>query len=293
MPMTTTHSEHAMSTLLSLAVRTVDGQRLGRVRDLRVSGFSSEAEVDAVEVGWRRRASLVVPWSMVELPAGTTPWVTVSVPLAELEQSPVATSPPQGPPAVPALWLRRDVLDSQVVDLSGSRLSRVSDILLVSDDPGAPRPLAVDLGLGALAARIGLGAVGRRMRPVVVAWDDLYLASEAGHRRELAVAAERLRHLEASTIAEIVARLRVEQASEVLQAVEPSHAATAIAASHENLRHRLLHALPPAHRDAVLRAVPDPLAHELTHLARLAGPGRRRLRRTEGWRVRRPREVNR
>lgn len=290
MPMTTTHSEHAVSTLLSLAVRTVDGQRLGRVGDLRVRHDSSGGAVDAVEIRWRRREPVVVPWSRVELPTKETSWVTVHMPLAEL--SAVRPPPGPGPEAVPALWLHRDVLDSQVVDLSGSRLSRVSDILLVSDDSGALRPLAVDLGLGALAARIGLGTFGRHMRPVVVAWDDLYLASEIGHRRELAVAADRLRRLGGSTIAEIVARLRVEQASEVLQAVEPSRAATAIAASHESLRHRLLHALPPVHRAAVLRAVPDPLARELTHPAQLAGPGRRRLRRTEGWRVRRPRAVD-
>ncbi|HNY03128.1 MAG TPA: magnesium transporter MgtE, partial [Bacteroidales bacterium] len=53
------------------------------------------------------------------------------------------------------LWLRENILDKQIVDISGRKLVRVNDIRLVII-PAGTYALAVDVGLEGLLRRIGI-----------------------------------------------------------------------------------------------------------------------------------------
>ncbi|MET0821935.1 MAG: PRC-barrel domain-containing protein [Aeromicrobium sp.] len=260
-----------LSRIVGREVRAADGARLGRVTELVVDGRAGASRVDHVVVSRRGAPDLLVPWRLVR-PAG------------ERGRTLEVRGPPRAAEGIaegsstaasqPALHLCRDVLDSQVVDLAGGRLSRVSDVLLQTTDDGGLVAIAVDLGAGALLSRMGLRWAGRRMGEVVVAWDDLYLASPGGHRVELSASADRLRRLDAGTVAEVVARLRTDQAADVLGAVAPDHAATVLDMSHHEVRRRLVDLLPSGHRAAAGPVPPSPAT--------------RRSRRTSGWRVLRP-----
>lgn len=280
-------TETTLSHLLRTRVRSADGTDLGRIRDVRTVHHSSGAITDSVLVAGPRGKSFVLPWSLIgSLGADDTATVLVSADEARAYESARESATDVGPAS--ALWLGRDVLDSQVVDLAGSRLARVSEIVLVVEDGPTLAPSAVDLGFGAVLSRVGLGLLGRRMASSLVRWDDLYLASDVGHRVEITVSADRLQRHDARTVAEIVARVRMGQAAEVLQAIEPSQAASALSASHRTLRPRLMRSLPHRQRAAVVAAAPTAMAAELRKGSRGSATGGRRFLRTAGWRVRRP-----
>jgi hypothetical protein len=222
-----------------------------------------------VRVGGRGHPPLVLPWAVFAPAADPSRGLRLVVGEAQLGPYRSSAGGSHDESRSSCLWLGRDVLDSQVVDLSGSRLARVSEIYLLLGTDDALVAFAVDLGLGALLIRLGLGRISRHLPEVAVAWDDLYLASAAGHHVELTVSAQRLRRLDPSTMAEIIARLRTAHAADVLRAVEPEQAAAALATSHDELRRGLVRSLSAGHE----------------------GRADRRFLRTSGWRVRRPKRA--
>lgn len=283
--------ETTFSRLTTIPVRTEDGTVLGRIIDARLDALSAAPSVDLVIVGSRRVPRFAIPWEAVDLIQTLDGEITISLTASDASRYRIRAGASDDEAA--KLFLRRDVIDSQVVDLSGSRLSRVSEVLLVGGQDGGLTAIAVDLGLGALLVRMGFGPIGRRMKGVIVAWEDLYLASAGGHRVELSASSERLRRLEPGTVAEVLARLHTERAAQILQTVAPVDAASALATSHELLRRNLLRSMPPDVAAAVAEVGPPVLERDLAAPAGSAPhPGRRFLR-TAGWRVRRPTIVKR
>src|SRR5207245_11363984 len=58
------------------------------------------------------------------------------------------------------LWLSRQILDKQIVDMDGRRVVRVNDLQLSQVD-GTLLLVGVDIGSRGLARRVGLAGVGR------------------------------------------------------------------------------------------------------------------------------------
>ena len=79
------------------------------------------------------------------------------------------------------LLLERHVLDAQIVDLAGKRLTRVGDVELVIDD-GALTVRGVEVGLAPLLRRLGLRFLVGRAGSSSIRWTDLRLTSEGAHR---------------------------------------------------------------------------------------------------------------
>jgi hypothetical protein len=188
------------------------------------------------------------------------------------------------------LLLARDVLDTQIVDLAGRRLSRVSDVIMVAGSERRLEVAAVDVGAGSLLRRMGLRRLGDRLDPVVVDWAELHLTSPRGHVIQLATAAAALHRLNTSDLAHLLARLSPDKAVDVIRTTQPAHAAAALHASHPELRHRLLHILRPHELQRLIDAAPPTLAQRLAELGASPVPARRQLR-TSGWRIRRPPEA--
>ena len=189
------------------------------------------------------------------------------------------------------LLLLRDVLDTQIVDLAGRRLSRVSDVIMMAGFDGRLEVAAVDVGAGSLLRRMGLRRLGDRLDPVVVDWVDLHLTSARGHLVQLATAATALHRLNASDLAHLLARLSPDRAVDVVLTTPPAHAAAALHASPPELRHRLVHILRPHELQRLVDAAPPMLARHLTELRASPPPARRQLM-TSGWRIRRPPEAS-
>jgi magnesium transporter len=79
------------------------------------------------------------------------------------------------------LLLKRHVLDAQIVDFAGKRLTRVGDIELVFRN-GALTVSGVAIGVEPLLRRLGLRSLAQRAQGRSIGWSDLHLASHRGQR---------------------------------------------------------------------------------------------------------------
>ena len=265
----TTRGRILLSALLGRPVLGPDRLTLGRVVDLTVDLGGPHPVVRRVSVRARRRTTRLVAFAGLSgLHAslrGAGP--SVDEDLRDRE-----------------VLLARDVLDTQVVDLEGHRLCRVSDVVLVEQADGELGVVGVDVGFGALLRRVGAGRLAAPLPEVLVDWADLHLTSSRGHVVQLSTGASGMRRLDAYGVAELVARLSASQAVDVLACLEPSTAAAALAASHPSHRERLVNLLPDETVSAVTAAAPPEERDDL----RTGTPVHRRHLRTAGWRLHRP-----
>ncbi len=272
-----------LTDLLGRPVVDAQGRRVGRLLDVTVYVDRGHPLVHRAMVGSRRSRRLV-PWAAVH-----------DVDADELRLGETGdTAGAAGGPGEPALeehelLLGRDVLDTEVVDLAGERLSRVSDVLLVDLGGDRREVAAVDVGLGGLLRRLGLRRLGDRLPTVAVDWADLHLTSSRGHVVELSTSTAGVHRLDSRGLAELLARLSLGKAADVMRTVGPERSAGALHRSHPAVGRRLLHALGPHDAQRIVQAASGAASEHLTELhGQLPARRRRRFLRTAGWRVHRP-----
>ena len=153
------------------------------------------------------------------------------------------------------LFLARDVLDTQIVDVVGKRLARVSEVLLARSD-AVVRVAAVEVGAAGVWRRLGMDRFAERTLDQAVDWADLHLTSTRGHALQLLTADAAVHRLAAAELASVVAHLPTAKAAEVLAAVSPVAAAGALSASHPRVGARLLHAVSGKTASTVVARMP-------------------------------------
>jgi hypothetical protein len=270
-----------LSSLLGRTVRTSEGIRLGRLADLTVRLTDPYPAVLRMLVRGRRGLTTFVPWSGVE-----------RLHPREVRLSSAATVVPAAP-SLPELasgevLLRRDVLDTQVVDLTGLRLSRVCEVLLASDGQERLTVAAVDLGLLALLPRLGVRSL-RSAPQKPVAWSGLHFVSPRAHAVQVSTGRAGYQRLDPKALAELLTRLSPKHASEIVHTLDPDVAATAVRHSHPVTARRLLRALEPedARRLSEVMTSKHP-QHTQALLTQPSPLHARRYLRTAGWRRLRP-----
>lgn len=136
------------------------------------------------------------------------------------------------------LYLRRDVLDKQIVDVHDYRVVRVNDVRLA---PCGDRlcVVGVDAGFRALVRRAGVGPVleflarlvGRPLQANLIGWDDVETFepdAAGGGRIRLKVPHEKISRLHPADIADIVEQLDPQQRAEVIESLDVETAADTI-----------------------------------------------------------------
>ena len=120
--------------------------------------------------------------------------------------------------------LRRDVLDHQLIDITGRRIVRVNDVQLTRLD-GVYRVVGVDISARALLRRLGPRSLaGRIIGRQVIDWEDVqYLASTAPV--QLKVSYDRLADLNPVDLARIVDALSFRESAEIVAALDEETAA--------------------------------------------------------------------
>lgn len=120
--------------------------------------------------------------------------------------------------------LRRDVLDHQLIDITGRRIVRVNDVQLTRIDSGY-RVVGVDISPQALLRRLGPRALaGRIVGRQIIDWTDVqYLASTAPV--QLKVSYDRLAELNPVDLARIVDALSYRESAEIVAALDEETAA--------------------------------------------------------------------
>lgn len=262
-------------------VQAADGSTLGALLDLTIRLDVDEYPlVERLVVGHRHHVSHLVSWTAV----------------ASFEHSLVQLDDDGGIDAIDAdeladlplhhdeLLLVRDVLDTQIVDIADRRLERVGDVLLTRLSDDRLRVVAVDVGFGSVAHRIGMHRLEHRLSQDAVDWRFLHLTSARGHIVQLTTTKTAVHRLDARELAVLVSRLSTEAGADVLETVHPTRAAEALTASQREVRRRLMMAMDEEPAAAVVEELPSPHKKRYARLRAEPPAPRRRYLRHRGWR---------
>jgi hypothetical protein len=274
-----------LTTETGQSVHGADGTHLGHLADVSVRLGPAHPPVVRLAVRLHRHGATqsrrelhLLDWSGVVTFEHTRVQLRTSGPLDGVAAGPGRPLPL----ADDELLLRRDVLDTQIVDVSGQRVERVGDVLLVRTTAGL-EAAAVDVGFGAVVRRLGLDRLAQRLPEQAIDWSDLHLTSARGHDVQLAVPASALHRLDRVGLADLLARLPTEDAADVAAAVDPALAGAALASSHPEVGARVALALEDTEAGPVLAAVPGEQGRHL-RLLRRDRAVRRRFERHRSWR---------
>lgn len=262
-------------------VRAADGSVIGKLRDLTARLGVDHPLVDRLAIGSHRGLTHLVPWSAVATfkhsevqlrDIGSLNHLMIrhgDIPLKEDE-----------------LLLVRDVLDTQIIDVVGRRMSRVSDVLMTQRPDGRLALAAVDVAFGAVCRRLGLRRLSERLPERAVDWRDLHLTSGRGHDVHLATSTAATHQLDAQGLAELLTRLDLTSATEIIKTVGPERAAGAVARSHPVVGQRIMLALEPDDAARLIEQLPTETDDHYRRVVSSRSPlNRRRFRRLQGWRV--------
>src|SRR5436309_16099866 len=156
-----------ISELIGSPVRDPDGRVVAKVADLLVAADADYPSVDALALKPRKGDARTVPWSAVRM--ADDGGIAL---LTGLSEAPTFDPPPH------ELSLARQVLDHQIIDVNGIRVVRVNDLQLASTpSDGTYHLVGVDISTAGLLRRLGagrmLGALGLRLTPKAIAWEDI------------------------------------------------------------------------------------------------------------------------
>ena len=209
-----------LTEFLGAEVIDVHQRSVGRVRDLTVHAGNHYPVVTGLVISARR--DVVIPWSEVR----TFAWREVLLRSPKDEVSRHHADPGD-------LWLGRDVLDKQVIDLDGRRVVRVNDLQLTTS--GTDMILVgADVGVRGILRRLGIEGLGKAvarlfggdLRMVLVPWDEVdTLAGGPSDAVHLRISGRRIEKLHPADIADIVEDLGSKERRAVFEALTEEVAA--------------------------------------------------------------------
>ena len=248
----------------------VHQRTVGHVRDLTVRVQEPYPIVTGLVLS--RRRELAIPWAAVRTFAARE----VALRVAADDVHKVATDPHD-------VWLSRDVLDKQVIDLDGRRVVRVNDLQLT--ESGAQMLLVgADIGIRGILRRLGLEGVVKSVlatlrKPlpmVLVSWDVVQPVRE-GHDDavHLRISGKRIEKLHPADIADIVEELGSRERTAVFESLSEEIAADTLeemelddqvsVIEHMDVERAsdILEELPPDEVADILAEVPEERAQEI------------------------------
>jgi len=263
-----------LSTLIGKPVADVNGDRVGHLDDLIASVRSDMPHPIVTALVIRRpRQRWLVPMSAVAV------LIAPAVPLTR-----AADDLPRYEPAEQDLYLARDVLDKQIIDINGVRVVRVNDLELTRVDHEyyvanvdiGGLGLLRRLGWARLAERLARGA--RRKTPAsVIAWDDVELL-HADQPLRLKVPGEKISELHPADLAELISDLKrlhgdnllagldVKTLADTLEEVEPDFQASLVEDMPDEKVADLLEEMAPDEAADLLAELPKDRSRDLLDL---------------------------
>lgn len=245
-----------LSQIIDRPVWDPRGQRLGRCTDILVQERAhGSPQVRAIAMTDLKGQQLLVPADQV----------SSFVPAVLLKTS----SPPPYQPTGHEIYVRRQVLDRQIVDVEGRRLVRVNDVQLArAGDQGAYYLAGVAVGASSFIRRLGLepvsarllGVLGKEPSQRVIPWQEV-APVEADAPIRLRVAKDRIRQINPVDIADIITELDRPAGLALLETLDNEVVADTIQEIDPELQASVLTTLPPERAADVLEEMdPDDAA---------------------------------
>jgi magnesium transporter len=245
----------ALTDYLGQDVFDSDDARIGVVADLaaRLGGLTPRVTRLVVRAG--RREQFALPWE--EVAEFERSGVVLRRSAAELDR--------HAQPLDDELLLMRDLVDTQIVDVTGRRIVRAGDVDLQRQN-GDLLVAGVDVSGGSLLRRLGLRRLARRSPRRSLPWTDLYAASPTAHTLQLHGDRERIARLGPAGLAQVIGRLPPAHGAEVLRSVGSELAAEAVSGAHPEVGGRVVGELGTEAAPIVERMASDDAAAALRHV---------------------------
>ena len=182
------------------------------------------------------------------------------------------------------LLLVRDVLDTQIVDISGHRLARVADVLLSRHEDRRWKIDAVDVGFGRVLHRLHVPFLAKRLDEELIDWAEIHLTSPRGHDVQLDASRSAVHRIPPAELAGILEHLDTTSAIEVVETLETNRIAEAIIAGRHVTGERLLRSVPTSRAKNIVDAMPTSHGERWrSRLDRRPVLRGRRFHRLHGW----------
>ncbi len=263
-----------VSELIGKIVTDVDGERVGTLKDLLAVMVvkNTHPQITAIVVKERSADRII---SIEDVAVLIAPGIPLKVRLESLRPHQITEDD---------LWLIRDVLDKQIIDMNGVRVVRVNDLELTRVN-GTIFVSNVDIGGAGLLRRMGLGALARRsvsrtgtsQGSGIISWDDVELLGKDQPIR-LKVTGDKLAELHPADLAEIISDLNraesrefldnldVKVVADALEEVEPEFQASLIEEMTNEKVADVLEEMAPDEAADLLAELPEDRSHELLEL---------------------------
>ncbi|MDQ3815165.1 MAG: CBS domain-containing protein [Armatimonadota bacterium] len=173
------------------------------------------------------------------------------------------------------LYLRRDVLDKQILDMSNYRLVRVNDIFLLEDGDQL-RAAGVDVSFRGLLRRIHLEDVvapivkrlGSSMQRGYIPWNQVeVMRTEEGGKIQLKVPTDKLSRLHPTDLANIVHQMNPVERTELIEKLDVETAAYTLEEVDDEVAADIVESLDSEHAaDIIDEMDPDEVADVLSEV---------------------------
>ena len=260
------------SRLLNKTIVDPKGKRIGKVMDLAVDG-SEIPRVIGLEMRATHGERLLVDWNEVNV------WIRQYISVHHKRKE-LRTIQPE----TVRLYIRRDLLDKQIVDLNGRKVVRINDLKLAGIQEDL-RLIAVDIGFRGLLRRMGMRWLihllekrFHRLTNTMIHWQDVERIETETNLVKLNVPYQKLAKLHPADLADIIEDLNNRDRAAVMQALETDFAAETLQEIEPEIQSAILEHLSgdrasdileimPADEAAdILGELPDAKAEELLNL---------------------------
>ena len=244
-----------------------EGAGIGRASDLAVTAGDVFPRVTAVAVRQESGDTLLIGWGSVGEISDDT--IMLATPMADIAPGFLGDD---------ELFLARDVLDKQIVDVKGKKVVTVNDLRL-SDAVGILRLTAAEVSFGAklrrrspAAEKLLGGALhlfGKDFKTSLIAWNYIDLPGRDLSQVQLSVSHKRLHELHPADVADIIEQLAPEARAAVFAHLDAEHAAETISELEEEYQADLIDELNERHASSLLAEMgPDDAADIIGDLER-------------------------
>jgi CBS domain-containing protein len=257
----------ALTELLGSPVFDSAGTPGGKVREVALAPQEDLARIAALIVK-TRTGDRILPWDVVASINGGIRTFTAAAEWSRLEGS-------EG-----FLFLERDLLDQQIIDVHGRKVVRVNDVEFLQELTGGRLVLkigAVDVGARGAVRRLlrgvvpsgALRALLRRIPPKAIPWEFVDLIeTDPARRVKLKISHERLAKLHPADIADIVEELAPDEREAVFETLSEEVAAEALEEVEPKLQKAIVESLDSDRAaDIVEEMDPDAAADLLADLS--------------------------
>lgn len=248
------------SKILYKNISNVSGSIIGKLNDLILDFDADKPTIKAIEVKNGRRLSYISSDSLEFIKDGSEQYAI------RLNSSNILVMP------VPEndIFLARDFLDKQIVDINGKKVERVNDVRMGLIH-GVWKLVAVDIGFRGLLRRLGVEYLAIRFtelfkiefRNTLIYWDNVQPLNTGVENLRLSTSLNKMKTLHAADIADIIEELDSQSRTLLFQSLDNEKAAEVLEEVETGIQRSILETLSDEKASDILEIMPSDEAADI------------------------------